>query len=140
MHLYARFAQAGDGVSPLRSEEQSFWNDVKNFSPGSMPHSTVVGITIGIMCGVLAYLYYTILEWLLEFLWDTLPKMIIVPYVSEQWHFLWIPLLGTVMALGVGLSVRFLGEPGDLSYTVQCVHDKAYIEMNHVLCAMHPQP
>ena len=122
-----------DGVSPLRNMENSFWDDVQNFTPGSMPHSTVVGITIGIMCGVLAYLYYTILEWLLEFCWEALPEILVVPFWPERLYFLWIPLLGYTMALGVGLSVRFLGEPGDLSYTVQCVHDKAYIEMSHVL-------
>ena len=122
-----------DGVSPLRSLEATFWDDLIHFNPGSMPHSTVVGISIGIMCGVLAYVYYTILEWLLEFLWETLPEAYFAPYVPEQWHLLWIPILGFLMALGVGLSVRYLGEPGDLSYTVQCVHDKAYIEMSHVL-------
>lgn len=122
-----------DGVSPLRSGDSTFWNDVKHFNPGSMPHSTVVGISIGVMCGILAYIYYTILEWLLEFLWKTLPDMIVVPYLPESLHFLWIPALGYVMAIGVGLSVQLLGEPGDLSYTVQCVHDQAYIDMSHVL-------
>ena len=43
---------------------------------------------------------------------------------DEAYHWLWIPILGYAMALGVGLSVRYLGEPGDLSYTVQCVHDQ----------------
>jgi H+/Cl- antiporter ClcA len=122
-----------DGVSPLRSGDSTFWNDVKYFNPGSMPHSTVVGTFIGVMCGILAYIYYTILEWLLAFLWKTLPEAIVVPNVPESLHFLWIPALGYVMAIGVGLSVQVLGEPGDLSYTVQCVHDKAYIEMSHVL-------
>lgn len=113
-----------DGVSPLRSGNVNFWDDLRQFTPGSMPHSTVVGVTIGCMCGVLAYAYYTTLEWLLEFLWRTLPEQIMVPYVDPRYHWVWIPILGTVMALGVGLSVKWLGEPGDLSYTVQCVHDK----------------
>eukprot|EP00977_Amphora_coffeiformis_P008958 scaffold2029_cov181-Amphora_coffeaeformis.AAC.7 len=113
-----------DGVSPLRSGNVNFWDDLKRFTPGSMPHSVVVGVTIGIMCGVLAYAYYTVLEWLLEFFWRTLPEQIMVPYVDKSLQWVWIPILGFIMALGVGLSVMLLGEPGDLSYTVQCVHDK----------------
>lgn len=113
--LEPRVRTIHDGVSPLRNMENSFMNDVRNFTPGSMPHSTVVGISIGIMCGVLAFVYYTILEWLLEFCWDTLPELIVVPYVDPTWHFLWIPALGFTMALGVGLSVYLLGEPGKLS-------------------------
>jgi len=118
-----------DGVSPLRSGNVNFWDDLKNFTPGSMPHSVVVGISIGIMCGVLAYAYYTVLEWLLEYFWRTLPEQFMVPYIDKSFHWVWIPFLGFIMALGVGLSVTLLGEPGDLSYTVQCVHDKvsAYV-------------
>lgn len=121
-----------DSVSPFR-DTGSFWDDLKQFTPGSMPHSAVLGITIGCMCGVLAFVYYTILEWLLEFLWRTVPEFYLMEYVPVEYHWMWIPTLGLTMALGVGLSVRYLGEPGDLSYTVQCVHDKAYIDMNHVL-------
>ena len=116
-----------DGVSPLRSGNVDFWDDVKHFTPGSMPHSAVVATTIGITCGVLAFAYYKTMDWLLEFFWRTLPARIMVPYVDESYHWLWIPALGFVMALGVGLSVRVLGEPGDLSYTVQCVHDKVSV-------------
>ena len=36
------------------------------------------------------------------------------------------------MSIGVGLSVVLLGEPGDLAYTIQCVHDKAYVELSHM--------
>lgn len=37
------------------------------------------------------------------------------------------------MAIGTGLSVKYVGEPGDLAYTIKCVHSKAYIKMDHVL-------
>lgn len=111
----------------------TFYHDVRTFAPGSMPHSAVVGTTIGVFCGVVAYLYYTALEFFLEFLWLKLPSFVIEPYLDPSWYFLWIPFLGFLMAFGVGASVKILGEPGDLSYTVQCVHDKAFIGMDHVL-------
>jgi len=111
----------------------TFCEDCRNFTPGSMPHSAVVGTTIGIFCGVVAYLYYTALEYLLELVWHDIPNNLIEPHISERWYWTYIPVVGLIMAVGVGASVKVLGEPGDLSYTVQCVHDKAYITMDHVL-------
>lgn len=111
----------------------TFLEDCRHMTPGSVPHSVLVGVSIGLFCGLVAYVYYFILEALLEFFWRTLPDQIIVPYLPSSLHWIWIPALGWIMALGVGLSVRFIGEPGDLSYTVQCVHSKAYIGMDHVL-------
>ena len=125
-------AELHEPVTP-RNMNGVFWEDVRNFEPGSMPHSAVLGITIGCICGVVAYLYYTVLEFLLEYLWRDLPEKFFVDQVPESLHWLWIPLLGFLMALGVGLSVKFLGEPGDLSYVVQCVHDKGFIDTSHVL-------
>lgn len=94
-----------------------------------MPHSTVVGSSIGLVCGVLAFCYYSILEFLLDFIWHELPQRFLVPYVPESWHWLWIVVVGLTMAVLVGLSVKLLGEPGELSYTVQCVHDRGFIHM-----------
>jgi hypothetical protein len=111
----------------------TFFDDVTTFAPGSMPHSAVVGTTIGIVCGILAYLYYNVLEFLLDLIWHDLPERFLVPYIHPSLHWIWIPLVGIVMATLVGLSVQYLGEPGDLSFTVQCVHDKAYIKMDHVM-------
>ena len=37
------------------------------------------------------------------------------------------------MAFGVGLTVVYIGEPGDLAYTIKCVHEKAYVAMSHVM-------
>jgi hypothetical protein len=114
--------------------ETTFVEDVRYFSPGSMPHSTVVGTTIGVVCGVLAYCYYSALEYLLDLIWHRLPRQLLVETgLPESLHWIWIPLVGVTMALLVGLSVQVLGEPGDLSYTVQCVHDVGYINMGHVL-------
>ena len=111
----------------------TFLQDLQHLTPGSVPHSVMVGFSIGVFCGLVAYVYYFLLEELLELLWHTIPERYIEPHLPEAWHWIWIPLLGWIMAVGVGASVLVLGEPGDLSYTVQCVHDKAYIGMDHVL-------
>jgi len=37
------------------------------------------------------------------------------------------------MAALSGLTVKYMGEPGDLAFTIKCVHEKAYIAMDHVM-------
>jgi len=142
---------AGGGATPGRSStstsrkqrtvliktQTSFVEDAWNFHEGTVPHSMVLALTIGVVCGVAAYVYYWFLEFALELLWKTLPEQLWLEHgdgVPESaLQVLWIPLVGLVMATGLGLTVVFLGEPGDLPYTIQCVHDKAYVAMDHVL-------
>jgi len=110
----------------------TFCRDAWNFQEGTVPHSMVLALSIGIVCGVAAWIYYAALEWALQFLWQTLPERLFASPSSVP-PVLWIPLVGFSMATGLGLTVVFMGEPGDLPYTIQCVHDKAYVAMNHVL-------
>jgi H+/Cl- antiporter ClcA len=70
---------------------------------------------------------------LLEFLWHTLPEKTVAVWLPEYLHWVWIPLVGFTMSILTGLSVVIMGEPGDLAYTIKCVHDKAYISMDHVM-------
>lgn len=108
----------------------SFYKDAVLFTQGAVPHSACLAFTIGVVCGVSAWLYYAVLEWALEFLWKTLPQLVL----PEGWpDWLWIPIVGFTMAVGVGCTVILLGEPGDLPYTVKCVHQKAYVAMDHVM-------
>jgi hypothetical protein len=51
---------------------------------------------------------------------------------SEECYWLWIPLVSFTMITCVGLTVVFMGEPGDLPYTIGRVHVQAYIPMDHV--------
>lgn len=129
------FEESIKGRVPLaHTQSASFWEDAKEFQEGTIPQSIVIATVIGIVCGVAAYVYYTILFFLLDFVWHTLPqKFVIGVWSSENVYVVWIPLMGFSMAILVGLSVRVLGEPGDLAYTIKCVHDKAYISMSHVL-------
>lgn len=112
----------------IKTPGTSFVEDL--LQAGSIPHSLCVGTTIGVVCGIAAYLYYVALEWLLETAWKTVPNQLIgnsifVPKV------LWIPIVGFALATGVGLVVLHVGEPGDLAFTVKCVHESGYVDVGH---------
>ena len=117
----------------LRRTQGTFWEDAVKLKEGSIPQSIVVAAVIGIVCGVAANYYYKVLEWLLEYFWKTLPEQVVIGYWPEWSYPLWIPLVGTFMALGVGLTVKYMGEPGDLAFTIKAVHEKAYLSMDHCL-------
>jgi hypothetical protein len=129
----------------LVKTQSSFWEDTVYFNDGSIPHSIVLAVVIGVVCGVACFVYYTFLFWAMEFVWHTLPQLIIVDNWPEWAYVFWIPLVGSLMAVGVGLTVVYMGEPGDLPYTIKCVHDQAYVAMDHVMpmvnhkkCALSP--
>ena len=47
---------------------------------------------------------------------------------------MWIPIMvWTIMSICIGVSVVFLGEPGDLALTIGMVHEKGFIPMDHVM-------
>jgi H+/Cl- antiporter ClcA len=109
----------------------SFLEDCVNFREGSLPHSIVIASAIGVACGFAAFVYYEALEMGLELVWRTIPET----YVMDKWpewaYPLYIPLIGYIMAISVGLSVKYLGDPGDLNHVIHSVHDQAYIDVDH---------
>jgi len=125
--------KASPSSDVLIKTQSSFWEDAKEFREGSIPHSMVLALVIGIVCGVAAWIYYSILFWVLEYVWHELPQKIIVGVWPEWAYVYWIPIVGFTMAIGVGLTVVYMGEPGDLPYTIKCVHESAYIAMDHVM-------
>uniref|UniRef100_A0A7S4R3D3 Chloride channel protein n=1 Tax=Ditylum brightwellii TaxID=49249 RepID=A0A7S4R3D3_9STRA len=124
----------GDTPKPMLGKvHSSFWEDLKSFAAGTIPQSIILAISIGIVCGVAAYFYYIVLFGLLDFTWHWIPEKLIIGKWPEELYVMWIPIVGFLMAAGVGFSVVLLGEPGDLAYTIKCVHEKAYISMSHVM-------
>jgi len=117
----------------LRKTQSSFWEDAKNLTEGTIPQSIVVALCVGTVCGVAAFVYYSVLFYLLETIWHTIPEALVIDNWGENAYVAWIPIVGFGMAILTGLTVVFLGEPGDLAYTIKCVHEKAYISMNHVV-------
>eukprot|EP00592_Proboscia_alata_P006913 CAMPEP_0194360172 /NCGR_PEP_ID=MMETSP0174-20130528/7453_1 /TAXON_ID=216777 /ORGANISM="Proboscia alata, Strain PI-D3" /LENGTH=708 /DNA_ID=CAMNT_0039131487 /DNA_START=322 /DNA_END=2448 /DNA_ORIENTATION=- len=117
----------------LEKVRGTFSEDAMAFAEGTIPHSIVVGIVIGCVCGVVAYLYYTMLEFLLDLVWKEMPKWIVLDRWPEHLHVLWIPLATFTLSICCGLSIYYLGEPGDLAYTIQCIHEQGYKGTHHVI-------
>ena len=125
---------SGDALADrhLLKTKGSFWEDARTFQEGTIPQSVVLAVVIGIVCGVAAFVYYSFLELFLDIVWKRLPEKFVIDVWPEWAYVYWIPLVGFTLCLGVGLSVVFLGDPGDLPYTIKCVHEKGFIAMGHV--------
>ena len=117
---------------PLKTQK-SFYKDAINFAEGSIPQSIIMALCIGCVCGVVAYLYYFVLDSLLEFIWKHLPTKFVIDKWPEKLYVLWIPLTSVTLSICCGLSIHYLGEPGDLAYTIKCVHEKGYMGTHHIL-------
>mmetsp|Transcript_39493 Transcript_39493/g.156809 ORF Transcript_39493/g.156809 Transcript_39493/m.156809 type:complete len:280 (-) Transcript_39493:1684-2523(-) len=107
--------------------------DLKSLRSGTVPWSVFMALVIGVICGTAAYVYYTALEWLLEVFWVKLPQTLVMDNSiwPENLYWLWIPIVCLTFAGLVGLSIAILGFPGDLAYTVKCVHELGYVDMGH---------
>lgn len=118
----------------LKKIKNSFFDDAKSLAEGTIPQSIVLATVIGVVCGIACYVYYSVLYFGLDYLWNVLPEEKIVPseYWKPEYYWLWYPLVSFVMVTCVGLTVVYMGEPGDLPYTISRVHSEAYIPMNHV--------
>lgn len=112
---------------------QAFMDDTRDMQSGTIPVSMLIATVIGIFCGVAAFLYYTVLEFFLEFLWKELPEHFAeaMPFWLPCFHWMWIPFMGMICSVLVGYCQIWFGDPGDLPYTVKCVHEKAYVPVSH---------
>ena len=113
--------------------QKSFYHDAVNFAEGSIPQSIIMAFCIGCVCGVVAYLYYLVLDSLLDLIWKEMPTKFVIGTWPEHLYFLWIPLTSVTLSICCGLSIYYLGEPGDLAYTIKCVHEKGYKGTHHIL-------
>ena len=108
--LETRLVQSGRIA--IEQVQSSFLNDARNLAEGSVPQSIVLSLAIGTLCGVVCYLYYSMLNFLLDFIWHDIPEKLIEGKWDERFYVLWIPIVTLSLAVCVGLSVRILGEPG----------------------------
>ncbi len=84
---------------------------------------------IGIAGGLVATAYYYVLEGSLHLFWHTLPDFV-SPYLPPgipTWNYVWIAT--TIGGLLVGLTLRFMGLPGEVAFVVDKVHDPGRIEL-----------
>jgi len=117
----------------LEKARTTFYNDAITFAEGTIPQSIVIAVVIGCVCGLVAYMYYSVLDYFLDMIWKELPNRFVVDKWPENTYVLWIPLITFTMSLFCGLSIYYLGEPGDLAYTIQCIHEKGYKGTHHIL-------
>ncbi|PZU98872.1 MAG: voltage-gated chloride channel [Pseudanabaena sp.] len=84
---------------------------------------------IGIIGGIVATAYYSLLESSMHLLWHTIPDLL-SPYFSSKWlvsNYVWIT--STVGGFLVGLTLYFMGLPGEVAFVVEKVHDPGRIDI-----------
>ncbi|MBW4469975.1 MAG: chloride channel protein [Stenomitos rutilans HA7619-LM2] len=84
---------------------------------------------IGIAGGLVATAYYYVLEACLHLVWHAVPEAI-DPYFPTNfpvWNYVWIAT--TIGGFCVGLTLRFMGLPGEVAMVVDKVHDPGRIEV-----------
>lgn len=84
---------------------------------------------IGIAGGLVATAYYYLIETSLHLVWHTIPESL-EPFFSASfpaWNYVWIAT--TIGGLLVGLTLYFMGLPGEVSLVVDKVHDPGKIDI-----------
>lgn len=83
---------------------------------------------VGAAGGLVATLYYFVLEQMLELVWDSGKEVILgwFPVWLPHWHYTW--MVATVGGLGVGLCLHFFGLPGEMAIVIDRVHDAGRLE------------
>ncbi|MEL6159959.1 MAG: chloride channel protein [Cyanobacteria bacterium J06554_11] len=83
---------------------------------------------VGAAGGIVATVYYFVLENLLELVWETGRESILqwFPAWLPHWHYTW--MVPTIGGLGVGLCLYFLGLPGEMAVVIDRVHDAGRLE------------
>ena len=84
---------------------------------------------IGIGGGLIATAYYFLIEMSLYFVWHTVPD-VLTPLFSEDfpaWNYVWIAT--SIGGLLVGLTLYYMGLPGEVALIVDKVHDPGRIDI-----------
>ena len=96
-----------------------------------LTYSTLIlcAVVIGISGGLVATVYYFVLESMMHGMWHTLPE-IVKPYFPS-----WLPtnnyvwMATTVGGFLVGLALYFLGLPGEMAQVVDKIHSPGKIDI-----------
>ncbi|NEQ67256.1 MAG: chloride channel protein [Symploca sp. SIO1B1] len=83
---------------------------------------------VGIAGGLVATVYYFVLEQLLELVWEVGRESVLrwFPVWLPHWNYTWI--IATIGGLGVGLCLYYLGLPGEMAVVIDQVHDAGRLE------------
>ncbi|MEB3341528.1 chloride channel protein [Okeania sp.] len=85
---------------------------------------------VGIIGGLVATVYYFVLENFLELVWEIGKHYFtgIFPDWLPAWNYTWI--ISTIGGLGVGLCLHFFGQPGEMAKVIDKIHDPGRLEPN----------
>jgi H+/Cl- antiporter ClcA len=86
-------------------------------------------VIIGIAGGLVATAYYYVLEAGIHLVWHTLPDMLKLyfPTLGSSGNYVWI--VTTIGGFLVGLTLHYMGLPGEVAFVVDKVHDPGRIEL-----------
>ena len=81
------------------------------------------------------------MELSLKVVWETIPDYLEKTYAESEdgleklskWGFLYTMTASIVLATAAGMSIKFLGFPGDLPDVIKCVHQLGYVPMCQTL-------
>ena len=84
---------------------------------------------IGIAGGLVASIYYYVLEACLHLVWHTIPEFIEphFPALLPSWNYVWIAT--TIGGFLVGLTLYLMGLPGEVAFVVDKVHSPGKIDL-----------
>lgn len=116
-------------IVPTGNELDNTVPSNKNYRQLSYSQLIICAVAIGIFGGLVATVYYFILEGMIHGMWETLPRLV-KPYFPS-WlspdHYVWMAT--TVGGFCVGLALYFLGLPGEMSQVVDKVHEAGKIDI-----------
>ncbi len=81
-------------------------------------------VIIGIAGGLVATAYYYVLEAGIHLVWHTLPDLLKLyfPTLGSSGNYVWI--VTTIGGFLVGLTLHYMGLPGEVAFVVDKVHDQ----------------
>ena len=112
----------------IKSSSQSEMSSSSSSLPKELTYvrTLTYAAIVGAAGGVVATIYYFVLEQCLELVWETGREAVLgwFPVWLPHWHYTWI--VATVGGLGVGLCLYWLGLPGEMAVVIDRVHDAGH--------------
>ena len=112
-----------------RREENHNSNSINNNRKLNYSQLYLCAVIIGIFGGLVATVYYFVLETMMHGMWHTLPE-IVKPYFPGWFavsNYVW--LATTIGGFCVGLALYFFGLPGEMAQVVDKIHSPGKIDI-----------
>ena len=116
-------------MTTINQQEGSLSPPISEEKPDLTYFQTVLyGMVIGTIGGLVATIYYFVLENLLDIVWQEGQEfwLPLFPTWLPAWNYTWI--IATLGGLLVGLCLYFLGLPGEMAMVIDKIHDPGRLE------------